>query len=99
MNNTLLLERLNQPDAFGFLAAILTTIAFIPQLIKTWKDKKAEDVSIYMLILFIIGVFLWIIYGYEMHAMPVIIANIITFILNLLILILKLTYEKEQESN
>ena len=79
---------------FGYLAAILTTIAFLPQLIKTLKTKKAEDVSLITLIMFITGVGSWIIYGYKISSTPILIANIITFILNLLILISKIYYSK-----
>ena len=49
------------PDDFGFIAAALTTIAFLPQVIKTWRTRKAEDVSIVMLLLFIAGLLFWII--------------------------------------
>ena len=76
---------------YGYSAALLTTIAFIPQLYRTWKTKSAEDVSIYMRLLFISGVVLWIIYGWQTHATPVLIANLITLLLNLSILVLKLT--------
>ena len=81
-------------EFFGYLAAILTTVAFLPQLIKTLKTKKAEDVSLITLIMFITGVGSWIIYGYKISSTPILIANIITFILNLLILILKIYYSK-----
>ena len=81
-------------EIFGYFAAILTTAAFLPQLIKTLKTKKAEDVSLVTLIMFICGVFSWIIYGYKISSSPILIANIITFILNLFILISKLYYSK-----
>ena len=86
------------PDAFGFIAAALTTIAFLPQVVKTWRTKKAEDVSIVMLLMFITGLFFWIIYAIQTHTRPVLIANIITLILNMIILILKLIYQKKQLS-
>ena len=89
------IDQLMTPDAFGFIAAVLTTIAFLPQLIKTWRTKKADDVSIVMLLMFITGLLFWIIYAVEANALPVLIANIITFILNMTILILKLTYGKQ----
>ena len=79
-------------DFFGYVAAFLTTIAFIPQLIKTLKTKKAEDVSLTTLIMFISGVSCWIIYGYKISSLPILIANIITFILNFMILIFKLFF-------
>tara|TARA_Y100001933_G_scaffold20434_1_gene17647 strand:+ start:201 stop:467 length:267 start_codon:yes stop_codon:yes gene_type:complete len=82
-------------EFFGYFAAILTTLAFLPQLIKTLKTKKAEDVSLTTLIMFLTGVFSWIIYGYKISSTPILIANIITFILNLFILIFKVTFSKE----
>ena len=81
-------------DIFGYLAAILTTAAFLPQLIKTLKTKKADDVSLTTLIMFITGVLSWIIYGYAISSEPILIANLITLILNLLILISKLYFSK-----
>ena len=82
-------------EFFGYFAAILTTLAFLPQLIKTLKTKKADDVSLITLIMFMTGVLSWIIYGYKIASTPILIANIITFILNLLILIFKVTFSKK----
>ena len=84
----------NYIDFFGFLAAGLTTIAFLPQLYKTWQTKSADDVSLIMLILFITGLISWIIYGFKINSIPILVANIITFIFNFSILILKITYRK-----
>ena len=81
-------------EIFGYLAAILTTAAFLPQLIKTLKTKKADDVSMTTLIMFITGVLSWIIYGYEISSTPILIANLTTLILNFLILISKLYFQK-----
>ena len=81
-------------EIFGYLAAILTTAAFLPQLLKTLKTKKADDVSLTTLIMFIIGVLCWIIYGYEISSTPILIANLITLILNLMILISKVYFSK-----
>ena len=83
-------------EFFGYFAAILTTLAFLPQLIKTLKTKKAEDVSLTTLIMFLTGVLSWIIYGYKISSTPILLANIITFILNLLILIFKITFSKNK---
>ena len=81
-------------EIFGYIAAVLTTAAFLPQLIKTLKTKKADDVSLITLIMFIIGVLCWIIYGYQISSIPILIANLITLILNLLILISKIYFSK-----
>ena len=83
-------------EFFGYFAAILTTTAFLPQLIKTLKTKKADDVSLITLIMFMVGVFSWIIYGYKISSLPIMIANIITLILNFLILISKIYYSKDR---
>ena len=82
-------------EFFGYFAAVLTTLAFIPQLVKTLKTKKAEDVSLTTLIMFLTGVAAWIIYGIKISSKPILIANIITFLLNFLILIFKLVYSKK----
>ena len=87
----------NYIDFFGFLAALLTTIAFLPQLYKTWKTKSADDVSLIMLILFITGLICWIIYGLKIHSIPILVANVVTFIFNFSILILKLTYRNNNQ--
>ena len=82
-------------EFFGYFAAILTTLAFLPQLIKTLKTKKADDVSLITLIMFLTGVLSWIIYGYKISSTPIFLANLITFILNLLILIFKITFSNK----
>ena len=86
-------------ELFGYCAAILTTLAFLPQLIKTLKTKKAEDVSTITLIMFISGVLCWVIYGYKISSLPIVLANLITLLLNFLILISKIYYEKIKSNN
>lgn len=77
----------------GLVAATLTTSAFLPQMIKTWRTKSAKDVSLVMIITFCIGVFLWLIYGIYLQALPIILANLLTLIFNLIIVWLKIRYE------
>ncbi|MBD1831595.1 SemiSWEET transporter [Cyanobacteria bacterium FACHB-472] len=76
----------------GLFAATLTTIAFLPQLFKIWRSKSAKDVSLEMLIIFCSGVFLWLVYGIFIQALPIIIANSLTLIFNLIILWFKIKY-------
>lgn len=73
----------------GTLAGVFTTIAFIPQVTKTWKTKSAGDISLLMFLLFSTGVLLWLIYGVLLHAMPIVVANGITLSLSASILVLK----------
>ncbi|MCC5650871.1 SemiSWEET transporter [Nostoc sp. XA013] len=70
----------------------MTTISFLPQMFKTWRTKSAKDVSMVTLITFIIGVFLWLIYGIYLQALPIILANSVTLFFNLIILWLKIKY-------
>ena len=89
-----MLELFMNVEIFGYIAAILTTAAFLPQLIKTLKTKKADDVSLVTLIMFIGGGLWWIIYGYKISSIPILLANLITLLLNLLILISKIYFSK-----
>ena len=73
----------------GSLAGCLTTIAFIPQVVRTWKTRSAQDISLFMFLLFSCGVLLWLIYGIMLHALPIILANGITLVLSTSILVMK----------
>ncbi len=79
-------------DLVGYSAALLTTIAFVPQAWLTWRKKKTDEISLGMYALFTTGVALWFAYGLLMMAWPIIIANGITLVLALAILVMKLTY-------
>jgi MtN3 and saliva related transmembrane protein len=76
----------------GLCAATLTTAAFLPQMVKTWQRKSAKDVSYVMLITFITGLFLWLIYGIILNSAPIILANTFTLFFNFIILWLKIKY-------
>jgi MtN3 and saliva related transmembrane protein len=76
----------------GLAAATLTTTAFLPQMFQIWRTKSAKDVSFVMLITFIMGIFLWLIYGIYLQALPIIVANSLTLFFNLIILWLKIKY-------
>lgn len=77
----------------GLVAGFLTTVAFIPQVIKTWQSKSARDLSLIMFSLFCTGVFLWMIYGFMINELPVILWNIITLMLALTILFFKIRFK------
>ncbi|BBP05461.1 hypothetical protein TPL01_03800 [Sulfuriferula plumbiphila] len=81
-------------DWIGLLAGTLTTIAFIPQVIKIWRSKKADDISISMFLIFTAGVALWMVFGIQTGSLPVTLANAVTMVLALVILILKYHYRK-----
>jgi MtN3 and saliva related transmembrane protein len=83
---------MNPVDLVGGLAGTLTTIAFVPQVIKTWRSGSAEDISLFMFLLFSTGVLLWLIYGIAIQSVPVVAANSITLLLAISILLLKIRY-------
>lgn len=76
-------------DLIGSTAGILTTLAFVPQVVRAWRTKSVDDLSIWMLIAFTSGVVLWIVYGLATRAMPVVAANVVTFLLSLTLLWMK----------
>jgi len=77
----------------GLMAGTLTTISFLPQALKTWRSKSAKDISLAMFLCFCIGVILWIIYGFFVKDIPVLLTNLVTLILAGSILFFKLKFK------
>lgn len=80
-------------DFVGYMAATLTTVAFIPQVAKVWKSKSTQDLALPTLLSFIAGLSMWLVYGLLTKSTPVVVANVVTLILNLVILRFKLKYK------
>lgn len=74
----------------GIIAAILTTIAFFPQVIQVIKSKDTKSISLTMYILFVTGVLLWVLYGFYLNDLPIIIANSIVAVASTIILCYKI---------
>ncbi|MEP3889816.1 MAG: SemiSWEET transporter [Hellea sp.] len=74
------------PDLIGTVAAALTTLSFLPQAILVLKTRETRGISLGMYSAFTLGVALWVIYGIQLGAAPIVIANAITFCLALSIL-------------
>ncbi|HEV8512408.1 MAG TPA: SemiSWEET transporter [Cyclobacteriaceae bacterium] len=77
----------------GLSAGVCTTVAFLPQVIKTWKSRSAKDLSLGMFSLFCFGVIQWLVYGIFQKDVPVIAANLITLILASTLLVFKLRFK------
>lgn len=77
-------------ESIGIIAAILTTSAFIPQVYKIYKEKKAQGVSLMMYLIMFVGVLLWLTYGVLIGSIAIIIANSVTAVLQLFVIIFKL---------
>ena len=79
-------------SVIGFLAAILTTVAFVPQILKIWRARSAKEVSLGMYSVFTLGVALWLAYGILIHSWPIILANCVTLLLAGGVLVMKLKF-------
>jgi MtN3 and saliva related transmembrane protein len=79
--------------AIGMLAAILTTVAFVPQVIKTWRTRSTADISLGMFAILVAGITAWLIYGLLIGDAPLVLANGVTLLLAGTILFFKITNE------
>ena len=73
----------------GTIAAVLTTISFVPQIWKLWKTHRGEDISTSMFLIFSLGTALWLTYGMMIHSFPVTAANAMTLLLSFSVLVMK----------
>lgn len=83
-------------DGIGLIAGLLTTTAFIPQVLKIYRTKSGKDISARMISLFTTGLVLWLIYGILLRSMPLILSNSVTLVLSLAIIALKIRYRDPQ---
>lgn len=81
-------------DIIGYVAGILMSSTMLPQIIKSLKTKSVKDISLWMLIILIIGSFLWMIYGILINSLPIIIMDIVAVFINSAQLLIKIKYEK-----
>ncbi len=76
----------------GYLAAAMTSLAFVPQALKTIRTRDTRSISLGMYVVFTIGIAFWLVYGIAMNPMPMILSNIVTFLLSATILGLKIKH-------
>jgi MtN3 and saliva related transmembrane protein len=79
-------------DLLGYSAAALTTLAFVPQAVKTIRSRDTRAISLWMYVSFAAGVALWCLYGVALSSWPIILANAVTFLLAAIILSLKIRF-------
>jgi len=79
-------------ELIGYFAGFMTTIALLPQALKSWKSKNTKDVSLRWISILTTGVILWLIYGFLIGSWPLFIANVATLVLALAVLTLKLRH-------
>ena len=85
MNNTFM-------ELIGSLAGALTTISFLPQVIKTYRSRCAKGLSLGMFLLFTLGILMWLIYGIGINKPPIIVANSITLVMAAMLLFAKFKF-------
>ena len=78
----------------GFIAGTLTTVSFVPQVFKTFRTKRCDDLSWSMLLAFATGVFLWFVYGVLLHSAPIMLANLVTLLLLISLVVMKIRYRR-----
>ncbi|MGE0155968.1 MAG: SemiSWEET family sugar transporter, partial [Geobacter sp.] len=77
----------------GLIAGLLTSIASVPQVVKTWRSRHARDLSIWQPLLLSVGVALWLIYGMLIGDTPLILANITPLLCNLALTVMKTRFK------
>ena len=85
-------------EIIGYVAAVLTTSSFLPQVIKVWKSKSSEGVSVTMYMVMLTGVILWGIYGFYIGSRSVLLANFVAGLLQLMILIIVFRNKRKNTS-
>ena len=78
---------IDKNELIGFIAAVCTTFAFLPQVIKVWKTKQTKGLSLRMYTIMFIGICLWFVYGLRINSLSIVLANIVTGILVFTILV------------
>jgi len=76
----------------GYMAAAMTTLAFVPQAVKTIRTRDTRGISLGMYVVFTAGIAMWLVYGIALNSIPMILSNIVTFVLSSTILGLKLKH-------
>jgi MtN3 and saliva related transmembrane protein len=80
----------------GYFAGFLTTVSLVPQVIKIWTTKSADDFSLMMLLIWCTGIGCWLVYGVLLDAIPIILWNVSTLLLAVAILVMKLKFKSRQ---
>lgn len=83
----------------GFIAGALTSLAIVPQVIKTYRSKQARDISIWQPVLLNAGMFLWLLYGLQLGDLPLIAANTFSIACNSLLIAMKFRYGDDKQSS
>ena len=87
---------MNWIKIIGLVAGLFTATSLLPQVIKTFKEKKAEQVSLFMLIVLLAGQILWIVYGFAKSDIPIIATNCFSLLVDILMIVLRIKFKNPQ---
>ena len=80
-------------DVLGYSAGAITSLTFLPQVLKTWKDKSAKDISLMMFLIAAVNEIMWIAYGVLLHNWVIILTNTIVLSMSLVMIYFKMRYK------
>jgi MtN3 and saliva related transmembrane protein len=84
----------NLTELTGFIAAILTTFSFVPQVLRVWRTHSVADISLGMYSMYTFGIAIWLVYGILIMSWPVILSNLVTLLLASCVLLMKIRFRK-----
>ena len=79
-------------DILGYAAGAVTAFTFLPQVVKTWRERSAKDISLYMFLIAFINEIMWLVYGFMIDNMVVILTNAVMLVMSGIMIGLKLKY-------
>jgi MtN3 and saliva related transmembrane protein len=88
------MDKSQLPEIIGIAAGICTAVSLLPQIIKVLKEKKAQDISLFYLLILLCGLALWTYYGFLRDDIPIIATNMFSMVLNIIMLILGIVYKR-----
>ena len=83
-------------EIIGIIAGCCTTASFVPQVVRTWRTRSVDDISLKMYALLCVGVILWLVYGVLVNSLSVILANAVTLMLAAAVLLMKIRFGGKQ---
>lgn len=81
-------------DVLGYVAGAITALTFLPQVIKTWREKSAKDISLLMFVIAAVNEIMWIVYGAMLENWVIILTNSVVLVMSLTMIFLKLRYNR-----
>lgn len=85
---------MNVVPAIGFVAGSLTTLAYLPQALHSFRTRSVRDISMTMLVSLNVGLLLWVVYGFWIHSLPLVLTNVLTFLLAFPLLVMKVRFRE-----